>query len=112
MRLPAHGMTRPLGICQVSSWKVGPPPPDLAGADGTELHICLFINFVDCAGSLLLQGPFSSCRELELPSRCGVWASHCRGFSCCGAQALGHVGISNCSFQALEHRLVSGGART
>ena len=21
--------------------------------------------------------------------RCGVWASHCGGFSCCGAQALG-----------------------
>ena len=21
--------------------------------------------------------------------RCGVWASHCSGFSCCGVQALG-----------------------
>ena len=21
--------------------------------------------------------------------RCGVWASHCGGFSCCGARALG-----------------------
>ena len=23
------------------------------------------------------------------PLRCGAWASHCGGFSCCGAQALG-----------------------
>ena len=22
-------------------------------------------------------------------SSCGGWASHCRGFSCCGAQAVG-----------------------
>ena len=22
---------------------------------------------------------------------CSAWVSHCSGFSCCGAQALGHV---------------------
>ena len=39
------------------------------------------------------------------------WASHCGGFSCCRAQALGCSGFSNCSTQlgscgprALEHR--------
>ena len=27
-----------------------------------------------------------------LPSGCGAWASHCGGFSCCGAWALGSWG--------------------
>ena len=31
---------------------------------------------------------FSSCDEWRRLSGCGVWASHCGGFSCCGAQAL------------------------
>ena len=30
-------------------------------------------------------------------SSCGAWASHCCGFSCCQAQALGHMGFSTCS---------------
>ena len=29
---------------------------------------------------------FCSCSEQGLPSSCGVWASHCDGFSCCRAQ--------------------------
>ena len=48
-----------------------------------------------------------------LPS-CGVRASHCGGFSCCRAQALGCTasvvaahGLSNCDSQSLEHRLNS-----
>ena len=41
------------------------------------------ILFFGSAGSLLLRGLFSSC---------GAWASHCGGFSCCGAEALGHAG--------------------
>ena len=32
---------------------------------------------------------FSSCSEWWLLSSCGAWASHCSGFSFCGAQALG-----------------------
>ena len=46
--------------------------------------------------------------------RCGVWASHCRGFSCCGARALGvwasvvvARGLSSCGSWALELRLSS-----
>ena len=42
---------------------------------------------------------------------CSVWASHCGGFSCHGARALGiqasavaGFGLSNCSYPALEHR--------
>ena len=38
------------------------------------------------------------------------WASHCGGFSCCGAQALGHAAFSSCGSQALEHRLNSCGS--
>ena len=32
---------------------------------------------------------FFSCEERELLSRSNMWASHCGGSSCCGAQALG-----------------------
>ena len=39
-----------------------------------------FIFIFGCAGSSLSAQVFSSCSE---------WASHCGGFSCCGAQALG-----------------------
>ena len=50
--------------------------------------------------------------------RCGAQASHCGGFSCCGAQALGAWasvtvarGLSSCGSRALERRLSSCGAR-
>ena len=50
--------------------------------------------------------------------RCGARASHCNGFFCCGAQALGARasvvvarGLSSCCLQALEHRLGSCGTR-
>ena len=43
---------------------------------------------------------------------CCVRASHCRGFSCCGARALGLQasvvvarGLSSCGLWALERRL-------
>ena len=46
---------------------------------------------------------------------CGAWASHCGGFSCCGAQSLGHSGfgvtahrLRSCRSQAPEPRLSSG----
>ena len=50
---------------------------------------------------------------------CGAQASHCRGFSCCGARALGarasvvvaRRGLSSCGSQNLERRLSSCGAR-
>ena len=38
-----------------------------------------------------------------------LWASHCGGFSCCGAWALGLVGFRSYSSQAVEHRLSSCG---
>ena len=50
--------------------------------------------------------------------RCRVRASHCGGFSCCGAQALGARvsvvaarGVSSCGLWALERRFSSCDAR-
>ena len=49
------------------------------------------------------------------PVAASVRASHCSGFSCCRAQALGARasvvvarGLSSCGSWALEHRLSSG----
>ena len=42
-----------------------------------------------CAGSSWLCQDFCSCSKQGLLSSCHVWASHCGGFSCCRAQALG-----------------------
>ena len=66
------------------------------------LHNCLFCTLFfyslifGCSGSLVLCGLFSSCREQRLLSSHTAWASHRSGFSCCGAQALGHVDFSSC----------------
>ena len=58
-----------------------------------------------CAGSLLLCGlslvPVSTGCSLVVM----LWASHCDGFSCCGAQTLGCVGSA-----AVAHRLSCPGA--
>ena len=50
--------------------------------------------------------------------RCGAQASHCGGFSCCAARALGAQasvvvarGLSSCGSRAVESRLSSCGAR-
>ena len=63
---------------------------------GTSLNLLkkLFNRnlFISCSGSLLLYGLFSSCGELRLLSSCGAQASHCGGFSRCGAEALGAWG--------------------
>ena len=42
---------------------------------------------------------FSSCGESGLLSSCSVWASHCAGFSCCGAGALGYADFSTQQLQ-------------
>ena len=44
---------------------------------------------------LAVFGLFPSCSERGLLSGRGVWISHCSGFACCRAQALGCVGFSN-----------------
>ena len=58
-------------------------------------YIYIYLFILGCAESLLLRRLFSSSgkRGLLLPA----WASHCGGFSCCRAQALGLSGFSSCS---------------
>ena len=43
-----------------------------------------------------------SCSKQEVLSSYSAWTSHCSGFSCCGAQTLGHVGVSSCSTRARQ----------
>ena len=50
--------------------------------------ICLFY-FLAALGLHYYTRAFSSCSEQGLLSSCGTRASHCGGFSCYGAQALG-----------------------
>ena len=55
----------------------------------TYLFIYLFLvapNLHRCVWA------FSPCGERGLLSICNAWASHCGGFSCCKAQALGQAG--------------------
>ena len=77
-----------------------------------------FSFFFGCAGSSLLHAGFLYLWRAGATLRCGAWASHCDGFSWCGAQALGMRasvvaarGLSSCGLWALEHRLSSCGAR-
>ena len=70
-------------------------------------------NCFGCAGPLVLQMGFLYLQPAGAALCCGTRAPHCTGFSCCGAQALGHAGFSSCSgfsgcdSQAQEHRLSS-----
>ena len=48
-----------------------------------------FFNFIfGCVGSLLLCVGFLQLQRAEATLCCSVQASHCGGFSCCGAQVL------------------------
>ena len=95
-----------------------------------NLFTYLFIYTFGCVGSLLLHVGFLQLRRAGAALCCGAWASHCGGFSCCRARALGAwasvVGacrlqsagsvvvahcLSSCGSQALEHRLSSCGTR-
>ena len=75
-----------------------------------EWYLFTYLFIFGCVGSLLLGG-----LSLVRASRRGyslvavAWASHCSGFSCCQAQALGHMGFSSCGSWTPEHRLNSCG---
>ena len=83
----------------------------------------LFLKFIylfifGCVGSSLLCPGFLQLRRAGATLCCGTRASHCGGFSCCGARALGmwasvvvECGLSSCGSRALERRLSSCGAR-
>ena len=76
------------------------------------MYILLYL--FGCSGSSLVQWVFSSCEEWGLLSTCSAQSSHCGGFSCFGAQALGTWaavivghGLSSCDFLALGHTAFS-----
>ena len=46
-------------------------------------------GFFGWVGSSLLSVGFLQLWRMGATLHCGVWASHCSGFSCCGVQALG-----------------------
>ena len=80
--------------------------------------INLFFNlfFFGCVGSSLLHVGFLQLWRAGATLCCGARASHCGGFSCCGAQALGARAsavvarrLSSCGLRALERRLSSCG---
>ena len=50
-----------------------------------KIFFCLFLAVL---GLRCCAWGFSSCSNGGLLSSCGVWASHCVGFSCCRAWAL------------------------
>ena len=75
----------------------------------------LFIIF-GCVGSSLLCAVFLQLRRAGTTLHCGVRASHCGGFPCCGARALDARAsvvvacvLSSCGSQTLERRLSSCG---
>ena len=82
--------------------------------------VSLFFFFLifGCIGSSLLHAGFLQLWRAGATLRCSARASHCGGFSCCGARALGAWasvvvarGLRSCGSQALEHRLSSCGTQ-
>ena len=74
------------------------------------IFLKLSFYFVGCIGSSLLRTGFLQLRRAGATLHCNVWASHCSGFSCCRARALGAWAsvvaacrLSSCGTQALEH---------
>ena len=72
------------------------------------LHLLLFFFFFLAAVGL-------RCGAGATP-HCSAWSSHCGGFSCCRARALGMWasvvvahGLSSCGSRAIEYRLSSCG---
>ena len=70
----------------------------------------IFSFFFGCVGFSLLRTGFLQLRRVGATLRCGARASHCGGFSCCRAPALGTRasvvaarGLRSCGMQALEH---------
>ena len=54
------------------------------------MFVCLFVClFLAALGLHCSARAFSSCGERGATLRCGAQASHCSGFSCCRARALG-----------------------
>ena len=55
-----------------------------------KINLFIFILFIfGSVGSSLLHAGFLQLQRVGATLHCGAQASHCRGFSCCGARAPG-----------------------
>ena len=77
---------------------------------GNFITFFLFYFIFGHIGSSLLLAGFLWLWRAGTTLRCGARASHCGGFSCCRARALGPqasvvaaCGLRSCGMQALEH---------
>ena len=82
------------------------------------INLFIYLFIFGCIGSSLLCTGFLWLPRAGATLRCGARASHCGGFSCCGARARGAQasvvvahGLSSRGSQALERRLSSCGTR-
>ena len=78
----------------------------------------IYLFIFGCVGSSLLRVGFLHLLRAGATLCCAAPVSHCSGFSCCGARALGTqtsvvvaLRLSSCGSRALERRLSSCGAR-
>ena len=56
---------------------------------GDIIFLKISILFLDVLDLCCCAQAFLWLRRAGAALRCGAWASHCAGFSCCGARALG-----------------------
>ena len=82
----------------------------------TTHHFLFIYLFLAALGLRCCVQAFLSLQRAGVTLHCGVRASHCGGFSCCRAWALGAVDsavvarrLSSCGLQALKCRLSSCG---
>ena len=79
------------------------------------LFYFIYLLFLAALGLHCCARAFLWLRRVGATLCCGSQASHCGGFSCCGARALGARasvvvarGLSSCGSWALERRISSG----
>ena len=82
------------------------------------INLFIYLFIFGCVGSSLLWAGFLYLWWEGAALCCSARASHCDGFSCCGARALGTrasvvvaCGLSSCGWRALERRLSCSAAR-
>ena len=106
--MAAHQAPPSLGFSRQEHWS-GLPLPSLDLLYVTSINVnffklvsdTMYFSFIfGCAGSSLLRVGFLSLQWVGATLHGGAWASHCSGFSCCGAQAIGLVGPKAVGFSA------------
>ena len=92
--------------------------PQRLGIFSFYINLFIYLFIFGCIGSLLLHVGFLWLQRAGATLPCSAQVSHCGGFTCCGAQALGTRAsvvvahsLSSCGSRALEHRLSSCGTR-